>query len=72
MSESKPERGRYDKQALELAEPPADVPEDAATGHAVYDRVKRQFVGPVHRDSKPSNKDAEQLVGHTHYAVVRV
>jgi hypothetical protein len=41
-------------------------------GHAVYDLVKRQYVGPVHRDTKPTAKQARELAGHDHVTIVRV
>lgn len=52
---------------------PADVPEDEATGHAVYNTTLGQFVGPVHRDGRPSATQVKELVpeGHSH-KVVRV
>lgn len=73
MSETTPEQaGKYDPEALELGDAPADVPEAESVGHAVYDLVKRQYIGPVERDTKPTAKQAKELAGHDHVAVVRV
>jgi hypothetical protein len=64
MSENSPER------KPELHEPPADVPEDAATGYAVYNRTLGQFVQGVHAD-KPRDASKRVPKGHA-AAVVRV
>lgn len=73
MTETSPETtgGRYDVSSLELADPPEDVAEEAATGYAIYDRVLRQYVSPVTKD-KPKLADARKDAGHDSLAVVRV
>lgn len=70
MTESTP--AKYDAKAVELADAPADVPAGESVGYAVYDRVLRQYVGPVHRDTKPTNAQAKEAAGHDQVAVVRV
>lgn len=72
MTDSEPTEGKYDTDALELHDPPEDVKSAERTGYAVYDRVLAQFVGPVHRDGKPSAADAAELAGHSNVAVVAV
>lgn len=52
---------------------PADVPEERATGHAIYDRTLGQFVGEVHRGKKPTDAQVKEAVAEGHVsAVVRV
>lgn len=72
MTEEQPTQGKYDTSAIELADVPDDVKAAERTGYAVYDRILRQYVGPVHRDGKPSAADAAQLAGHEHVAIVAV
>lgn len=54
-----------------LADPPADVDSDTATGWAVYDRRLARFVGGVTAD-KPGKRAAAELAGGRPHAVVRV
>jgi hypothetical protein len=52
---------------------PADVPEDRATGHAIYDRTLGQFVGEVYRPKAPTDDQVKAAVAKGHVsAVVRV
>lgn len=72
MTEETAPQGKYDPSAVELRDPPADVDAGEATGYAVYDRVLGQYVGPVHRDGKPTAAQAKELAGHDSVAIVRV